>query len=131
MSSELILKGLSVSVTGVVVVFSILILISVVIYLLQFLNPELRKNKVKASLNESETESNKQVSDEEVKEEEIIAVISAAVSVLFSGRNFSIKSVREAKNNLQLKHKNLNMWGKYGRMNVMTTHQNFGKGRLR
>lgn len=122
---ELFYTGLKISIVGMGVVFSILIIISVFIYLLRFLGNTGAEDIPVIS----QTEHNKEAAVED--DEEIAAVISAVVASLFKDVRFRIISFTEVTEEIANSNfKDFNIWAKYGRMNIMTSHSNFGKGRL-
>jgi len=127
---EKVVEGLMVSITGMSVVFFVLITISILIYFLRFLN--YKPAKKTELIKKADVTKNITSNNGEISEHELVAVISAAISVMFKGRAFRICGiVEENQEDLNQQYKDFNMWSKFGRMNVMTTHANFGKGRLK
>lgn len=119
--------GVSTAIVGMSVVFLILIIISILIFFLRYLSRDGKQKK------NEKVEKNNELSivPENEEEEELIAVISAAVSTVLGNRHFRIKNIEQHIEESELfANKKMNMWAKYGRMNIMTSHQNFGKGRL-
>ncbi|PLX17091.1 MAG: hypothetical protein C0601_08445 [Candidatus Muiribacterium halophilum] len=125
--NEFISMGTSTAIVGMSVVFLILILISIMIYFLRFLK-RTEKEEITKKIDKNNELS---VVPENEREEELIAVISAAVSTVLGNCRFRIKNIEPHIEESELfSNRKMNMWAKYGRMNIMTSHQNFGKGRL-
>jgi|GEM_PF-5588885 len=125
--NDFISVGISTAIVGMSVVFLILIIISILIFFLRFINRDEKKKKIE------KVEKSNEVSivPENAEEEELVAVISAAVSTVLGNQRFRIKNIQQHIGESELFiNKKMNMWAKYGRMNIMTSHQNFGKGRL-
>ncbi|MCK9223494.1 MAG: OadG family protein [Candidatus Muirbacterium halophilum] len=115
--------GLKVSTVGMSIVFSILIIISIFIYFLRFFQ-DIEQETIIEDIIELKKEN---IDDSD----EIAAVISAVVASFYKDCKFRINSFTEVTEEIANSNfKDFNIWAKYGRMDIMTNHSNFGKGRL-
>lgn len=102
--SEALSTGLQTTVVGLAIVFSVLIIIMLVLNCFEFIFGE-KKSKAAVSAEtpaeKQETEEIKTAADSAVNEEELIAVLTAAVaaSLNTSTYNLQIKSYRRIGNN--------------------------------
>lgn len=122
---EKLYYSLELSLAGISIVFLVLIIMSVIIYFLKYLEfVGSEKKEVSKSMSNDKM-------DKSEDENEIIAVISAAIASIYQTTDFRIDSFTEIMEPVaDHDMRKFNMWAKYGRMNIMTNHSNFGKGRL-
>lgn len=101
--SEAIITGLQTTVTGLAIVFAVLIIIMLVLKCFEFIFAEKKEKKLESAAPSEQIQPVQaaEVSADEVDEEELIAVLTAAVaaSLNTSTYNLQIKSYRRVGSN--------------------------------
>ncbi|KLO22749.1 hypothetical protein X275_05535 [Marinitoga sp. 1197] len=101
---------LSITLVGIVIVFLVLFILSMFFIFFKFLSPS-NERKVKKEINMPHTNP-KPVEDKNIininDDEEIVAAIMGAISMIMENKKFKIKSIQET---TLSQRKNKSMWG--------------------